>query len=432
LKFGLYILFLINTVNLLASNKNDVNQYVENLKKITDVMVYDVTSPVASARYYAYTTLASYEILSLLDSIKYPSILSNLTHGIKLKRSNGTLSNQNLNVTVTLTLLKTANLLLPSGSKLTRDIESLAKQLPLNQRKDCEAIADYVSTTIQKWANTDGFLQLANLRKYTPKRGIGYWQPTAPAFMAPIEPHWHNIRTFFLDSAQQFRPPVPTKYDENENSPFILAAKDVYDSSKNLTKEQIHMANFWDCNPYMIQQIGHVEFGVKKISPGGHWMGIAGIVCKKKKVSFDKMVLTHTLLAMSLHDAFVACWDEKYHSERIRPETVINKLIDKTWRPLLQTPPFPEYVSGHSVASTTSSILLTKLLGENVKFTDDTEVEFGIKKRKFSSFKQAAEEASISRFYGGIHYKDGIENGIWQGEQVGEFIITQVTKYLSI
>jgi hypothetical protein len=149
LKFGLYILFLINTVNLIASKKNDVNLYVENLKKITDVMVYDVTSPVASARYYAYTTLASYEILSLYDSIRYPSIISRVNHGLLLNKDISSLSSKNLSLIVTLTLLKTSNLLLPSGSKLTVDIKSILNKISESNRNDCEAIADYVSTSIQ-------------------------------------------------------------------------------------------------------------------------------------------------------------------------------------------------------------------------------------------------------------------------------------------
>jgi hypothetical protein len=328
-------------------------------------------------------------------------------------------------------MLKTANLLLPSGNKLKADIDNIISNIPQDRKKDSERLADFISLYIQKWALTDGFLQLNNLRKYTPKRGKEYWQPTAPAFMAPVEPNWSTIRPFFLDSAQQFRPPLPNAYDENTDSPFMKELKEVYDLSKVLTKEQLHIANFWDCNPYMISQIGHVEFGVKKISPGGHWMGIAGIVCKKQKVSFRKSVLVHTILAMTLHDAFIVCWDEKYNSNRIRPETVINRLIDKAWRPLLQTPPFPEYVSGHSVASTASAKILTQLLGDNIRFTDDTEVEFGIKKRKFKSFNQAAGEASISRLYGGIHYRDGILNGVWQGLMIGDFVLNKLKSVYS-
>jgi len=133
--------------------------------------------------------------------------------------------------------------------------------------------------------------------------------------------------------------------------------------------------------------------------------------------------MVHAVVAATLMDAFIVCWDEKYQSSRIRPETVINRYIDPRWQPLLQTPPFPEYTSGHSVISTAVAEMLTYFLGDNFSFTDNTEVIFELPTRDFTSFRQAAEEASISRLYGGIHYRDAIENGQEQGRKVGEFII---------
>jgi hypothetical protein len=110
----------------------------------------------------------------------------------------------------------------------------------------------------------------------------------------------------------------------------------------------------------------------------------------------------------------------------VRPETVINQNIDENWKPLLQTPPFPEYTSGHSVASTCTATVLTAVFGENFAYTDDTELPYGLPARKFKSFKLAASEASMSRFYGGIHYKAAIENGIGQGRNVGEYIVKKI------
>jgi membrane-associated phospholipid phosphatase len=147
-------------------------------------------------------------------------------------------------------------------------------------------------------------------------------------------------------------------------------------------------------------------------------MGIAGIACNIARLNVEETAKTHAWIALTLHDAFVACWDEKYRSDRVRPETVIKKNLDPTWRPLLQTPPFPEYVSGHSVASTAAAQLLTHFFGNRFKFTDNTEVEFGLPIRKFKSFNSAADEACISRLYGGIHFRDAIDQGKWQGEKV--------------
>jgi len=202
--------------------------------------------------------------------------------------------------------------------------------------------------------------------------------------------------------------------------------KEVYDVSRKQDSAKQNIAMFWDCNPFAVQQLGHVEFGLKKISPGGHWIGIAGIACRKQNLNLRETSLVHALLSFGLADAFIACWDEKYNSNRIRPETAINRLIDPAWRPLLQTPPFPEYVSGHSVASTTAAHILTSLFGPNFEYTDDTEVEFELPERRFNSFQDAANEASISRLYGGIHFRDAIDNGIQMGEQIGVWTVGQL------
>jgi hypothetical protein len=201
--------------------------------------------------------------------------------------------------------------------------------------------------------------------------------------------------------------------------------KEVYNIGKNISREQAEIAMFWDCNPFALQQIGHLEFGMKKISPGGHWMGITGIACKKQKLPLTKTAYAHALVSVGIADAFISCWGNKYKYNRVRPVTAIKKLIDRNWSPLLQTPPFPEYTSGHSVISTAASTILTHLFGENFSFTDDTEKEFGLPVRKFNSFAEASKEAAISRLYGGIHFRDAIVNGVKEGEQIGKFVITR-------
>jgi hypothetical protein len=135
---------------------------------------------------------------------------------------------------------------------------------------------------------------------------------------------------------------------------------------------------------------------------------------------------TYAWVSVSLADGFISCWDEKYRSKLIRPETVINQHIDEKWEPLLQTPPFPEYPSGHSVISSSAAVALTHLYGENFAFVDSTEVEYGLTARKFNSFIEASEEAAISRLYGGIHYRSAIENGVDQGRKVGTHIVSRL------
>jgi hypothetical protein len=213
----------------------------------------------------------------------------------------------------------------------------------------------------------------------------------------------------------------------DKQSDFYQEVMEVYEVGRNLNEEQLEIAKFWDCNPYVSHHQGHVMFATKKITPGGHWIGITDITTRKAGADFAATVEAYTLVSIALIDAFISCWDEKYRSELIRPETVINKYIDEDWLPVLQTPPFPEYTSGHSVISSAAATVLTKLFGEPFHFEDTTELEFGLTSRSFESFFQASEEAAMSRLYGGIHYMPACQNGIVQGKAIGKFVITNLT-----
>ena len=163
-------------------------------------------------------------------------------------------------------------------------------------------------------------------------------------------------------------------------------------------------------------------FATKKISPGGHWINITATACRNSNADVITSADAYLRVALSLVDGFISCWDEKYRSLLIRPETYINQYIDENWVPTLQTPPFPEYTSGHSVISAAAADVLTGVFGESFAFTDSTEIEFGLAPRSFTSFKQAADEAAVSRFYGGIHYVPACEIGKVEGAALGEFV----------
>ncbi|MCC6288235.1 MAG: vanadium-dependent haloperoxidase [Chitinophagaceae bacterium] len=405
------------------------NDYIRALKSTTDIMINDVTSPVAASRYYAYICLAANQMAALFNR-QQPDFI-NIAHGLNtIIADDSMVKKSDPGLAVTLSLYKSGIKLLPSGYLLKPHIDSLlliakSKKMADEKIKASAALADNVIMQITRYASADGFTRLSGIRRYTPLTGDEFWQPTAPGFMAAIEPYWQTLRTFIIDSCSQFACGPPDPYSTDTASAFYKGLYEVYTIGKNLSKEQADIAMFWDCNPFALQQVGHLEFGVKKISPGGHWMGIAGIACKKKKLDIFKTTYIHAIVAVSLADAFISCWYGKYKYNRVRPVTAINRLIDHHWSPLLQTPPFPEYTSGHSVISATASIVLTHVLGDGFSFTDDTEVEFGLPKRNFDSFINASKEAGISRLYGGIHYRDAIDIGLKEGEQIGKFIVAR-------
>ncbi len=148
--------------------------------------------------------------------------------------------------------------------------------------------------------------------------------------------------------------------------------------------------------------------------------------------TFDETINAYANVSIALFDAFISCWDEKWNTLVVRPETLINQYYDEEWLPLLQTPPFPEYTSGHSVISRAAAVILTDLYGDNFAFTDTTEVLYGLPERKYNSFIHASEEAAISRLYGGIHYMMAIEEGVKQGQAVGEYIVDQIQTMNSV
>ncbi len=289
-----------------------------------------------------------------------------------------------------------------------------------------------VAENIMAWANKDHYKETRTMEKFAVEiTNESRWQPTPPNYMGGIEPHWSKIRTLALDSSSQFKPERHPDFSLVSTSTFSKQLHEVYEVGQQIRKEgegskNLAIAKFWDCNPFVTVSTGHFTTATKKITPGGHWIGITKIACEANKYNFEDTVYAYTLTSIGIFDGFISCWDEKYRSNLIRPETLINNHIDKDWKPILQTPPFPEYPSGHSVASGAASTILTHIFGDNFKYIDNTEVSYGLPERSFTSFNQAAEEAAISRLYGGIHYRAAIDNGLDQGRKLGNYVITKI------
>ncbi len=402
------------------------------LDAINVILVHDVVSPPVAGRYYAYCMLGAYTIIAQHNKTLPP--LQRFIKSYKSGNISDTIpSNYDYRVAAYYSILEVARQLLPSGYQMENNETSFvallkSKGLTNDLIKNSIKVAETASENIINFSKSDHYRQLSALKRYTPLKEEGKWYPTPPGYFEAVEPNWRTIRTMVIDSASQFKPAPLIPFSKDTASAFYKQVLDVYTVSKHLTPDQSTQALFWDCNPFAITTSGHMSIGFKKISPGGHWMNIAGLVSKQAQLSFDQSVIVLTLEGVTLMDAFISCWEEKYHSNRIRPETFINRYMDIKWQPVLQTPPFPEYTSGHAVISHASAELLTYLLGNNFKYNDDTEIPYGSGERSFTSFRQAAEEASVSRFYGGIHYRQSIENGNVQGNRIGTYVVKQIRK----
>lgn len=425
------LLFLILSQSVIARPAKDaLRKHLQPaVFSVTMVMIHDVVNPPAASRFYTYCLLGAHEIVAQNNKqMVAPTALTHSIHPVPIETKD-----YDYQIAALYSILETGRLIIPSGYMLEEDqkklIIALLRDGYSQERIDKSvAVAREVAGKIAADASTDGYLKLSTRLRYRPKKGDAYWYPTPPGYIEGVEPHWKTIRPVLIDSCGQFKPKPPVAFSKDSTSAFHQLAKEVYEVGNNLTEQQRFIASYWDCNPFAINTSGHMNIGFKKISPGGHWMNITGIATTKANLDLDQGIVVHSMVAATLMDAFISCWDEKYRSSRVRPETVINRTIDPKWQPLLQTPPFPEYTSGHSVISTAVAETLTFFLGDNFAFRDDTEVIFELPTRDFKSFRQASEEAAISRLYGGIHYRDAIEYGQEQGKAIGKFIVDKLKK----
>ncbi|QJD77944.1 vanadium-dependent haloperoxidase [Spirosoma rhododendri] len=397
----------------------------------TMVMIHDVVNPPAASRFYTYCLLGAHEIVAQ----QHPDQVATAQRFVQQMKPImiTTPEHYNYQIAALYCILETGRLILPSGYMLEEEQKKLLESLqkagytPIQIEQSVE-VAQQVAKQVMQRAAGDKYSKLSTQLRYRPIKDDAHWYPTPPAYIEAIEPNWRTIRPMLIDSCSQFKPIAPATFSKDSTSQFYKLAREVHTVVNALTPEQRFIASYWDCNPFAVNTSGHMSIGFKKISPGGHWMNITNLVTSQLKLPFDQAVEVESIAAMTLMDAFISVWDEKYRSNRIRPETYINRYISPRWQPLLQTPPFPEYTSGHSVISTAVSEVLTYLLGDGIAFVDNTEVTFDLPERKFSSFRQAASEAAISRLYGGIHYRDAIENGQVQGKAIGDFVIDRLRK----
>ncbi len=404
-----------------------------SIDRVTQIMIHDIFSPPVASRIFAYPAIAAYEITAL-NNDAYLSLAGQATGLEPIPKPNDE-QEINYQLAAVVAHMELSKQLIFSEKDMEQYRDSLYTIWEAKNKVLFDTSKTYglqVAEHISEWMGKDNYAQTRTMPKFTIRtEDETRWQPTPPAYMEGIEPHWSKIRPFLIDSAEQFKPIPPPPFSMDKKSHFYKELQEVYDISKKIAdegdaSEEIKIAQFWDCNPYVSVTRGHLMFATKKITPGAHWIGIVKIATRKTGSDFDKTLYAYTKTSMAIADAFISCWDEKYRSNLIRPETLINQHIDDSWKPVLQTPPFPEYTSGHSVVSGAASIALTDIFGEGFAFDDDTEVPYGLPIRSFTSFEHAADEAAISRMYGGIHYRAAVEVGVEQGRNLGAYIMNKV------
>ncbi len=278
-----------------------------------------------------------------------------------------------------------------------------------------------LAAAILEWSRTDGGAVIENMgfpATYTLNPAPGHWVPTSKIVLqqAPLLPAWGKNRPFAMPAGDSCPIPPPTDYSEDPASAFYADAMEVYTTSQSLTDDQKQIARFWS------------DDAMLSYTPPGHWIAIMAQVAVEKGVDLTAQVEALARMGVAMADAFIGCWQAKFDYDLIRPISYIKKVIDPKWEPMLNTPPFPEYPSGHSTQSAAAASVLTALFGDSYSFTDESPTPDGAATRSFASFWAAADEAAMSRLYGGIHFRLAIQNGQDQGRCIAAYAIALKTR----
>ena len=283
-----------------------------------------------------------------------------------------------------------------------------------------------VADAVYEYSKSDGGHQAydRNFPAYTPPVGDGKWVPTPRKGGLPaqgaMQPTWGQNRPFVLTPGNPndaSDPGEPMAYSTEPGSPFYMQAQEIHGFVTSPTTEQTEIALFWSDDPGTT------------CTPAGHSVSILTQCVEAEAEMLDAAALCYAQVGIAVNDAFIACWESKFKYNLMRPITYFMSVLDPTFTAddlPLGTPPFPEYPSGHSVQSGAASVVLNSGFGMNFAFTDNTHAARGLSARSYASFDAAANEAAVSRLYGGIHFREACEKGVTQGQNIGQQVLTSV------
>jgi hypothetical protein len=388
-----------------------------------DVIRSEGTTPPAASRIYGYASVGLYESIvpgtenhkSLVGQLAALSTLP------KPKKGKDYHWGAAANAGVAQTIRGIFTSLKPENLKAINDLEEqFATQFQgESDKKEFErsvAFGKSVGDGILAWAGTDGFAEF-NDCPYVPADVPGAWEPTPPGFKPPLQPCWGQLRCWVLESSADCPALGHPDFSTDSTFQFYANALEVYNVNLHLSDEQKTIALFWGDSP------------VATGTPPGHWIAIVGQIARNDGLSLADAAEAYVRTGIAVHDAFIQCWYTKYVTNLQRPVTFIDDNIAGGWLPLLTTPNFPTYTSGHSTQSAAVAEVLTDMFGLK-PFTDTIRTDHNLGDppgpRSFSSFDEAANEAALSRLYGGIHFSFDNNDGLHCGRCIGRTIVGKV------
>jgi PAP2 superfamily len=318
-------------------------------------------------------------------------------------------------------------------AKLIDDLEDLfnkglIQRLPLDVFNRSKEYGKKVAEAVYAFSKTDAVGHAAYLnptdKNYPDGTKLGEWARTFPDFGNPLLPNWGNCRTMCISKADM-KIIAPVAYSEVSTSEFYKQGKEVQTTVDNIKAGKYNegrwIADFWsdDCAGLTM-------------TPAGRWISVANQVVESKKPDLEKAVLTYAKIGLSLCDAGIACWDQKFFWKVERPQSYVRRVLgSKDWTSIMcpsgedvgKTPPFPAYPSGHSTFGAAAAEILTTIYGDNYAMADFSHLgrtEFIGKPRFFKSFYAMADENAYSRIPIGVHYRMDCKEGLELGYRVAK------------
>ncbi len=378
--------------------------------------------PPVAARVYAYMGLAAWEAAQPVMGGGYQSLASRYPD-MKLPKPE---PDFRYHLPTVLNACY-SNMLQKMFISAPRNIEEKRKEL---EQKWAEAALEELDSTaftasvefggkmalaVFEWSATDTIGHQANLHLYDKNYelpiGVPFWQPCEDFPMPAMLPHWGKGRTFVVKTEDHLAAPLPP-FSMEPASPYYVQALEAYTMNSPLSPENQWVAEFWSD-----------DFSGLTYSSAGRWISITNQVVEQERPSVEKALETYLRVGLALSDAAVACWHSKYHYNLLRPETFIRQTIQPDWRPIVHTPSFPAYPSGHAMLSAAAAEVLTQLYGKKYELTDrshEGRTEFKGMPRHFHSFYEMAFENASSRIPLGVHFRMDCEEGTRLGLNIGK------------
>jgi hypothetical protein len=432
--YSLILSFLLNAQHSFAQKQKNTTEYDSNIPKqytrlINTLIMKSGISPTSAVRIHGYVGLALYESINL-GSPTYRSMAKQL-NGFDAPPSPtlpllwDVVADETMHA-VSDSLFSYIYSTLADYNYIRKALDTLQTRNKIyfkNHYKNNKSVEESIkfgrkmASYVYQYSKTDGGHRVSmdetasrDYRHYQAPEGSS-WDDSKTKAGISVQPTWGKNRTFIKGVYAQTKPADPIPFSKEPNSDFYKQAMELYEITRELTFEQRLIAEYWRDDITVTY------------TPGGHTIHILVNALEKERSSLDKFAYAYAKTSIALNDAFVCCWETKYTTNCIRPITYIKELIDKRFKPSFFTPQFPEYTSGHSTQWGASAEILSSIFGNEYAFTDQTDyLRDKLVPRQFKSFEAAAQEASMSRIYAGVHFRQACEVGLEQGKRIGRIV----------